>query len=299
MKFFTMLLLGILYWQTSFGLAKTNERVLIVPFQIDDAQTAQWQGISFLLAFQNQMQTDPNLIPFTSLRKKLNEYGLSVVSKLSLASKLIVAEALDADLLVFGQIKQGFASIHCYDLANRELSAPLSFPFDPSEPNRLARPLAKRLGLTIQTFEKERLELFQVWASIYFSNAVEMSRNVMNKLIQHEHTGWLCLQEYLDLFGDPSSELSDPIELAYWRDLFMQKSHFNRALALSQKIQESRHNPNDFISHALVLYELGSKKDACSFVSKAEAFGFALDQTTARKLKCVLEDYGASLGSVR
>ena len=265
----------------SIPLQAGHERVLFVPFDNADQSDEPWAGLTLMLAIQNQVRQKERLVPFTACRKKLNEYGLSVVNPLSVATKLKLARDLDADRLVFGAIEGDVLRIMVHDLVHGTTTG-LDRELDEQGPGAAISELSSLVGLDSNNLSERHYELFRVWASTYFTDDLETARGILDRLISQEEMGWLFMQEYLEMFGDPIPGLTDDDEMAYWRDLFLQKRLPARALKVSKKLMARRHHIEDLAVHADILLAMGEEKEACTYLKRAEAAGHAVGDLRSR-----------------
>lgn len=271
----------ILTYANEHATPETPSRVLLLPFTVDAAVEDPWEGLAPVLALQTRVTNPERLIPFTACRRKLNQYGMSIVVPVSLATRVKLAADLEADLLVSGHLEQDRLVLQLYYTGNQQLERMvLEKKGDAQYPDQIAG----LIGLPFDAPSTRQYDLFRVWASIYYLEEPENARTTVDKLLEHDLTGWLFVQEYLDLFGDPGSNLSNAADLAYWRDFFLKKQHYARAANLSQRTMELRHNPRDLIAHARILLAVGDQDQACDYLKKAESFGFT-DQALQAHLR--------------
>lgn len=249
-------------------------RILLLPFTVDPQVEDPWEGLAPVLALQSRASSDRRLVPFTACRRKLNEYGMSVVLPTSMATRIKLARDLDADLLVSGHLEKDRLIMLIYDASQRSLERRVLREEDRSQ--YLVK-MAGILNLSPLPLMTRQYDLYRVWASIYFLEELESARPTADRILEHDLTGWLFMQEYLDLFGDPSRNLKEAADLAWWRDLFLKKQHHARALALSEMTMAARHNPRDLIAHARILLAQDDEAQACIFLKNAESFGFIDD----------------------
>ena len=271
---FLLLLFGPLEDSQPVSPAAPENRILVLPPQIVSPQQEPWEGLALALALQSRVPAKTRLVPLTAYRKKLNEYGLSLVSRLSTATCLKLATDLDVDLLVFGLWQEDGLAMSIYHVHQRRLERHRWPDLADVEANDLPGRFAARLGMEIEGLDPAGYELYRVWASTYFADELDTAKEILSRLLDHHQTDWLFLQEYLDLFGDPLSGVSDAVELVNWRDRFFQKAHLERALAASKRLLGERYHPGDFAAHARILFAMGEVSEACTYLDKAETFGF-------------------------
>lgn len=249
-----------------------SKRIVVLPFATDPSANEPLEGMALCLALHGAAQDSKRLVPLTAVRKKLNEYGLSLISPLSLASRIKLARDLNADLLVYGHLSG--EELRVSQMAMEEMSLDGSVYGRPSDAgaDSLLSPLADMLHLGLK--DDHPFDLYRLWASAYYVEDADRVQETMLRLLQHQATGWVFAEEYLDLFGEPIGDEATLQEKSYWRDLLLSKGHGSSALALSESLMDARHNPGDFLAHAAILAETGDLTSACEWLTKAASFGF-------------------------
>lgn len=268
-----------------------GRRNLILPLQVDRVAEEPWEGLALMLALQNRASDRNHLVPLTAVRKRLGSYGLTLTMRTSLATKLKLAESLEATTLVYGTIGDEMVQVSRYHLTTRELEI-RDFPHESyGSPGELLTQIAAFLDLPTNDTAAAEIEIGRVWASTYFAEDLEAAQAVLDKLIDHETVGWLFMQEYLDRFGDPLVGMEATDELVTWRDLFVAKQHYSHALTASKRLLSMRNYPRDLLIHAKVLHALDRRDEACSFAHRSEQFGFVDHALFAILEAC--DDHGA------
>lgn len=248
------------------------QRILVLPFATDPTANEPLEGMALCLALHGSAEDAKRLVPLTAVRKKLNEYGLSLISPLSLASRIKLARDLNADMLVYGNLSGSELQLSQMHMQGLSMTGEVHGRASESGADGLLQPLSESLHLGLKG--EVSFDVYRLWASSYYVEDVDRVQETMLRLLQHQATGWAFASEYLDLFGDPVGEEATAQEKTYWRDLLLSKGHGSSALPLSESLMASRHNPGDFLAHAAILAETGDLEGACEWLNKANSFGF-------------------------
>lgn len=247
----------------------SDKQLLILPLDLSSMEADQWEGLAFTLALQAGSKPG-QVIPITATRRKLNEYGLSLLSPSSLASRIKLAREIGADELVYGTVVDSGVHLTILQLNDLQFSN-FYIPGDLEEPEMLLCDIASHLGLEPSP---KPFDFYRLWSSSYFSEEMDLAGSLMRRLLESEASDWFFLQEYVDLFGSPAREVESIGDLVYWRDWFHQKDHISHALEISEHLLEIRHHPGDFLFHARLMLKTGDTQNACYWWDKAKSFGF-------------------------
>ncbi|CAM2064917.1 hypothetical protein SCOR_06050 [Sulfidibacter corallicola] len=234
-------------------------------------QAERWEGLAAILALQDGLVSGGNLVPFTAMRRKMNEYGMSLVQPVTLATKIKTSRELGADHLLTSQVDDQRLIWTLLDVQEGRV---LEHGIVGMQSGWEALPylLADEIGLA--TARVEPFDFYRLWASTYFADDTEVARRIMERLTLHDRAGYALLNEFVDLFGNPSEQLEDPQDLMLWRDRFFQKDFYSGALTASAALLTQRHNPNDLLVHARILMAMNQVDEACNYMRQAESFGF-------------------------
>lgn len=250
-----------------------------VVFPPEISQVGGLDAAAWTLGFYDHLVESRGLVPFTALRKIMEEKGFWVMGKTTTATKVKIARALKADRLAYVVEEDQEAVLHIVSCRDLSLSIlPL-----PEPQTRISSEWWQDIAATLELpYSEEKgisADFYGVWAEAYLRLEEDDTKQAMTQLLRHPLSGWLFFSEYTDLYGDPFAEVESVEELLGWRKILLDKGLYGYALRVSEQVIIKRHHPEDLLIQAEIYLDLGREKEACEQWRAAGRYGF---QASAR-----------------
>ena len=245
--------------------------VAVFPFEAEAPLPAE-TGLGLVIALEDQQEIRTDLVTVESLQQVLAQFGLKVGAPIPFAKKIQVAQALGVDIFFWGKITQQGIQIDSYDLHASAMGNRESLEGSPLESGFLGQFYAA-LGFSVGRPAAAGIDFYTQMAATYLVQDQDFVQKMLTRLVKSQPTSEMAYVLYMQKCLLPDAESCSTEDLAFWRDLLMEKEAFLKAYTYSNQLLDNRFVAEDYGAHAHILYALGKEDRACSYAKMAVTYG--------------------------